>query len=93
MDALAAALGGLDGLVFSAAIRANSARFARRCGALGWLGVGIDGDTNRNSGMRISAASSRVAVLRIPNDEELMIAGLPGRYWVRQSAPESPSFR
>lgn len=75
IGALAAALGGLDALVFTAGIGENSAEIrARVCAALGWLGVEIDADANRNAGIRISTASSRVAVLRIPTDEELMIA-------------------
>ncbi len=75
IGALTAALGGLDALVFTAGIGENSAEIrARVCAALGWLGVEIDADANRNSGIRISTASSRVAVLRIPTDEELMIA-------------------
>lgn len=75
IGALAAALGGLDALVFTAGIGENSADIrARVCAALGWLGVEIDSGANRNSGIRISTASSRVAVLRIPTDEELMIA-------------------
>lgn len=75
VGALAAALGGLDALVFTAGIGENSAEIrARVCGALGWLGVEIDPEANRNSALRMSAASSRVTVLRIPTDEELMIA-------------------
>lgn len=75
IGALAAVLGGLDALVFTAGIGENSAEIrARVCAALGWLGVEIDGDANRSAGVRISTASSRVAVLRIPTDEELMIA-------------------
>lgn len=75
IGALAAALGGLDALVFTAGIGENSAEIrARVCAALGWLGVEIDADANRNAGVRISTAASRVSVLRIPTDEELMIA-------------------
>ena len=72
---LAAALGGLDAFVFTAGIGENSppirARIAER---LAWLGAEIDPEANAAGEGRISTPSSRVALLVVPTDEELMIA-------------------
>jgi acetate kinase len=72
---LAAALGGVDGFVFTAGIGENSpsmrARIARH---LAWLGVEIDPAANAARGPLISRPGSRVAAYVIPTDEELMIA-------------------
>jgi acetate kinase len=72
---LAAALGGLDAMVFTAgigenapAIRALAAAHAR------WLGLEIDAGANAAGGPRISTPASRVAAWVIPTDEERMIA-------------------
>jgi acetate kinase len=71
---LAAALGGIDGLVFTAGIGENSptmrARIARH---LAWLGAELDPQANAH-GPAISTSGSRVALYVIPTDEELMIA-------------------
>ena len=78
LGSLAASLGGLDALVFTAGIGENSASIRRRvCEGAAWLGVEFDEDANqaRASGPRcISTAGSRVAVWVIPTNEELMIA-------------------
>ncbi len=72
---LAAALGGLDALVFTAGIGENSAEIrARACAACAWLGVELDEKANSAGGPRISAPGSRVSAWVIPTDEELMIA-------------------
>jgi acetate kinase len=72
---LAAALGGVDALVFTAGIGENSAEIrARACAACAWLGVEIDDKANAAGGPRISTSGSRVSVWVIPTDEELMIA-------------------
>src|SRR5271166_6525936 len=72
---LASALGGLDAFVFTAGIGENSAGIRSRTAArLGWLGLELDPPANAAHAMRISRASSRVAVYVIPTDEELMIA-------------------
>ncbi|MFZ5558563.1 MAG: acetate/propionate family kinase [Pseudomonadota bacterium] len=72
---LAAALGGLDALVFTAGIGENSARIrARACAACAWLGVELDEAANAAGGPRISAPGSRASVWVVPTDEELMIA-------------------
>jgi acetate kinase len=73
----AAALGGLDTLVFSAGIgeRAGAIR-ARICDGLGFLGIELDADRNAEDAAVISTNASRVAVRVIRTDEELMIARL-----------------
>jgi acetate kinase len=75
IGALAAVLGGLDGLVFTAGIGENSAEIRRRiCEASAWLGIEIDSDANQARGPRISRAGSRVSAWVIPTNEELVIA-------------------
>jgi len=75
IGALAAVLGGLDGLVFTAGIGENSpeirARIMRACG---WLGVVPDAEANLRGGPCISAAGSEVSAWMVPTNEELMIA-------------------
>ena len=75
LGSLAAALGGLDALVFTAGIGEHAAEIrARVCRDAGWLGVALDEGANRAGGPRISAADARVSVWVIPTDENLMIA-------------------
>ena len=72
---LAAALGGLDGFVFTAGIGENSPSMrARIAKHLAWLGVEIDPNANGGRGPLISRPDSRVAAYVIRTDEELMIA-------------------
>jgi acetate kinase len=72
---LAAALGGLDGFVFTAGIGENSATIrARVAEKLSWLGISFDAVANEAGKSRISQAQSAVAVYVVPTDEELMIA-------------------
>ncbi|MGO9596929.1 MAG: acetate/propionate family kinase [Isosphaeraceae bacterium] len=75
LGSLAAALGGLDALVFTAGIGENSAAIrARVCRDAGWLGVELDEAANEADGPRISRGDSRVTAWVIPTNEELMIA-------------------
>jgi len=72
---LAAALGGLDGFVFTAGIGENSATIrARVVEKLAWLGISLDSTANKAGKGRISQAQSKVPLLVVPTDEELMIA-------------------
>lgn len=72
---LAAALGGLDALVFTAGIGEHAAVIRERIAAkLAWLGLGFDATANAVHGPRISTAGSRVAAWVIPTDEEGVIA-------------------
>jgi acetate kinase len=75
IGALAAVLGGIDGLVFTAGIGENSPEIRSRiCEACRWLGVEIDADANRARKSRISVSGSRVSAWVIPTNEELIIA-------------------
>jgi acetate kinase len=75
LGSLAAALGGVDAIVFTAGVGENSAEIrARVCRAARWLGVELDDAANAVGGPRISTATSRVAAWAIATNEELMIA-------------------
>jgi acetate kinase len=75
IGALAAALRGIDGLVFTAGIGEHSAEIrARICDASSWLGIELDQEANGNGGPCISSPDSRVSAWVIPTNEELMIA-------------------
>jgi acetate kinase len=72
---LAAALGGLDAFVFTAGIDENSPTIrARIADKLAWLGVVLDRAANADRKSFISRPESRVVLLVVPTDEELMIA-------------------
>jgi acetate kinase len=72
---LAAALGGVDGFVFTAGIGENSLKIrAAIATRLAWLGVSLDAAANADGRSLISQAGSRVPVYVLPTDEELMIA-------------------
>jgi acetate kinase len=75
IGALAAVLGGVDALVFTAGIGENSPEIRQRiCEASAWLGVALDTQANARKGPRISTPQSKVSVWVIPTNEELMIA-------------------
>jgi acetate kinase len=75
MGSLAAAMGGLDGIVFTAGIGERSWQVREKvCEHAAWLGVELDEEANRNDAMLISGADSLVSVWVIPTDEEMMIA-------------------
>ena len=75
IGAMAAVLGGIDALVFTAGIGENSAQIrASVCEALGWLGVVIDPAANAAGRSVISARASSVDVHVIRTDEEQIIA-------------------
>jgi acetate kinase len=73
--ALAAALGGLDALVFTAGIGEHAVPIRERvCRGLAWLGLELDAAANVSGGPRISVESSKVSAWVVPTDEERMIA-------------------
>jgi acetate kinase len=73
--ALAAAMGGIDGFVFTGGIGENAVPIrARVCQGLAWLGLELDESANGRHGPRISTAGSRLSAWVIPTDEERMIA-------------------
>lgn len=75
IGAMVAALEGLDAIVFTGGIGENSPEVREKvCDRLGWLGVVLDQSANRAGACRIHAAGNRVSVLRVPADEESVIA-------------------
>jgi acetate kinase len=75
IGALAASLGGIDALVFTAGIGEKSVEIRRRiCEASAWLGIDLDEQANSAGGPRISRPGTRVSAWTIPTNEELMIA-------------------
>jgi acetate kinase len=75
IGAFAAALGGVETLVFSGGIGENAPEVRTRiCDGLGFLGIELEEQRNLANEGVISAAASRVAVRVIRTDEELMIA-------------------
>jgi acetate kinase len=75
LGSLAAALGGLDALVFTGGIGENAAAIRRRvCRDAAWLALEFDDAGNAQGGPRISLPGSRVSAWVIPTNEELMIA-------------------
>lgn len=72
---LAAAIGGLDALVFTAGIGEHAPEVRRRISThCAWLGVVLDERANHNNVLRIEATSSAVQVAVIPTNEEQIIA-------------------
>lgn len=75
IGSLAAALGGLDGLIFTGGIGENDAATRREVGeGCRWLGLELDGARNDAASGRIDSGASRVAAFVVPTDEEQMIA-------------------
>ena len=73
--ALAAAMEGIDGIVFTAGVGEHSPDIRRRViERLGWLGVELDPGANARHGPLISTATSRLKAYVVPTDEERMIA-------------------
>jgi acetate kinase len=93
LGSLAAAIGGLDALVFTAGIGEHSTAVREQvCKAASWLGVELDPSANATGGPRITTTDSRVSAWVIPTDEDLMIA----RHAVRLLAADktfSPSMK
>ena len=75
IGSFAAALGGLDTLVFTGGIGENSSIIRTRiCEGLEFLGIAIEENKNQKNEREISKANSRVTVRVIPTNEEWMIA-------------------
>lgn len=75
IGALTAALGGIDGLVFTAGIGENSPEIRKRiCESSAWLGIELDETANTKPLTNISTPRSKPSVWVIPTNEELMIA-------------------
>ena len=91
---LAAALGGLDAFVFTAGIGENSPGIrARIAEKLGWLGAALDPKANASGGPLISTPESRLKLLVVPTDEELMIARHALSELARHRSGPAPALR
>jgi acetate kinase len=83
IGSMAAALGGLDGLVFTAGIGENDAATRSEVAAgCRWLGLALDEERNKRGETRLHAEGSRLTAWVVPTDEERMIA----RYTARMLA-------
>ncbi len=75
LGSMAAALGGLDAIVFTAGVGENAGAIREAvCRDAAWLGVELDAPANGRGDARIATGASRVAVWRVATDEERMIA-------------------
>ena len=75
IGSLAAAIGGLDAVVFTGGIGENAAALrARILADIEWLGLRLDSEANAANALTITAADSPTKALVIPTDEERMIA-------------------
>ncbi|MDD5266066.1 MAG: acetate/propionate family kinase [Methylococcales bacterium] len=75
IGSLAAALGGLDALVFTGGIGEHSAAIREQvCRQASWLGLDFDDSANEAASTRISTLNSQVSAWVVPTDENLMIA-------------------
>ncbi len=73
--ALAAGMGGIDGMVFTAGIGERSPEIrARALRRLGWLGFSLDEAANQAGKLTLTRAGSRRPAYMIPTDEEIVIA-------------------
>jgi acetate kinase len=87
LGSLAAALGGIDGIVFTGGIGENSAVIrARVCRDAQWLGLNFDETANETGGPEISDKNSRISAWVIPTNEELMIATHTKRMLLKSEA-------
>jgi acetate kinase len=75
IGALAASMGGLDGVVFTAGVGEHAPAVRERvCARLDWLGASLDAAANARGDPCISAPASRLALWAVPTDEEQVIA-------------------
>ena len=75
IGSLAAALGGLDALVFTGGVGEHSAEIREKvCQQVAWLGLELDDSANEATATRISRLDSKVSAWIVPTDENLMIA-------------------
>ncbi|PYG33266.1 acetate/propionate family kinase [Pelagimonas varians] len=75
LGSLAAAIGGLDALVFTGGIGENAAKIRERvCAGMEWIGIEFDNARNTAGVEVVSTSASRVQVMVVPTNEELVIA-------------------
>ncbi|APX25691.1 MAG: acetate/propionate family kinase [Rhodobacteraceae bacterium] len=86
LGGLAAALGGLDALVFCGGIGENSRLIRERvCEGMGWIGLELDRERNAAGDTVISTDMSRARVMVVPTNEELVIARAARKFLCAQS--------
>jgi acetate kinase len=91
LGSMAAALGGLNALVFTAGIGEHAAEIRRRvCEDAAWLGIDLDQGANLAGGAMISRAGGRASAWVIPTDEDLMIARHTWTLLNPETAPPNP---
>jgi acetate kinase len=94
LGSMAAALGGLDALVFTAGVGENADVIrARVCRDAAWLGIELDEAANESGGPCISRSRSSVSVWVIPTNEELLIAQHTRRVVESCAAPSPHTIR
>ena len=75
IGAMVAALEGLDAIVFTGGIGENSPEIRDKiCNRLGWIGAQLDRASNQSGNTVLNSNGSRVSILRVPADEEAVIA-------------------
>ena len=90
LGGLAAALGGVDALVFTGGIGENAAPIrARICRDAAWLGVDLDAEANLAGARLLTTEASRVRAWRVPTDEEGVIARHAQHIAQREAAGEN----
>lgn len=90
IGAFAAALGGLDTLVFAGGIGENSAPIrARICDGLEFLGIALSAERNVHGMPLVSDGTARVAVRVLRTDEESVIAAMTARVLTLDTTPET----
>lgn len=73
--ALATALGGLDGIVFTGGVGEHQPQIRNAvCGHLAWLGAAVNDAANSQNATRIDASGSQIPIFVVPTDEEQVIA-------------------
>ncbi|MGB7433660.1 MAG: acetate kinase, partial [Ahrensia sp.] len=73
IGAMAASMGGINGLVFCGGIGENSAFIRQRiCHGFDWMGIELDRDANAANAREVG--EGRVRVLVVPTDEEVVLA-------------------
>lgn len=90
LGSLAAALGGIDALVFTGGIGEHAAQIRRSvCEQAAWLGMKVDHEANQRGAPSLSLASSRVSAWLIPTDEDLMIARHTSDFLTQSCSPDN----
>ena len=94
LGSLAAALGGVDAIIFTGGIGEHAAPIrARVCNDAAWLGVTLDEAANTKDGPRISRSGARVSAWVIPTDENRVVAQHARRALGERSGDDRARYR